>query len=161
MKQTFIIIFLMLFSLQVKSQVDTRNWDNANDIMNYHFNSIPTDSILNKLGIRYNVDFSSLLSNIMIYGFKRNLSSSEINAIENRTMILVEKYYEIRKPIKIIKVGGVGGGGEMKVEKSEVNGNTLYTITLSKTDLEFEYDKFQNELIDKINEETSKLIKGN
>lgn len=159
MIKTIFIVFLILCPSKIIGQGDSLNWDEVNDFLNYQHNDIPADSVLTNLEKKYNLSFSSLLNNIILYGSKNDFNNFEIIAIENRTRLLVNKYFEIDKPIKIIKEGGVNGGGKMKIKKSMVNGKILYTIVLSKTDLVFDNDKFQDELIELINQETFKLLK--
>ena len=159
--KTITIIFIFLSNF-LYAQSDTIYSAEVNDIFNLCYENLEEDSVVSSLESRSGMDLCTLMGNLRLYSFQKslNLSHEEIKAIENRTILIALEFFKQGNSIKIFKEGGVEGGGKIRVEKSELDGIILNSIFLSTTDVKFENDVLEDNLIAIINHKTEELIKG-
>ena len=139
------------------------NEKEVNDFLQLCPNFENSDSTIVYLEKRLNLNLNCLLENILVFGQQEilRLNDHEVKALEKRALDITYKYYCRQTPIKFIKEGGVSGGGEIRISKTKINEYVLHGIVLAKTDLQFESDRLENELIMKINKRTGELLEMN
>lgn len=161
MKNLAIALIFLFSSHFLYAQCDSINIAEVNSLLNFCHENIDADSIALALEKQFNLNLCTLSGNLMLYSFQNslNLTTKEIKTIENLSNQIIVDAFKQGLPIKIFKEGGIGGGGKIRVEKSEINGIILNSVFLSKTDVRFEEDSLENKLIEIINQKTSELIK--
>jgi len=162
MKILLIATVLLLWSHFIYAQSDSVYIAEVNYLLKSCHDNIDADSVVVSMEKRFDLELCTLSENLMLYGFQNslNLTPKEIESIENHTSLIIEDFFKMGMPVKIFEEGGVGGGGKIRVEKTNKDGIILHSIFLHKTDVRFENDLLESKLILMINNMTSELIEG-